>query len=253
MNNQLKISIITVVYNSVNTIKDAIESVLFQTYPMIEYIIVDGASTDGTVKVIRSYMNNITHFISEKDHGIYDAMNKGIKLATGDVIGILNSDDFYLSNNVIEKVIEVFESKHVDSMFADLVYVKPDKLHRVVRYYDSSHFNPKRFAYGWMPAHPTFFVKKEVYEKYGYFKTDYKIAADYELLVRFLGKYKISYFYLQIPLVKMRLGGVSTSTLKNNFILNQEILRACSENEIYSNWLMVLSKYPKKLLGLFKR
>lgn len=210
----MKVSIITVVYNNANFIKDAIESVLTQSYENIEYIVIDGASNDGTVEIIKRYGNKITHFLSEKDHGIYDAMNKGLKLASGDIIGILNSDDFYISNNVINMVVEVFLYNNVDSVFADLVYVNPDNLAKVVRYYDSSYFSPSKFSYGWMPAHPTFFVRRDIYEKYGFFKTDYKIAADYELLVRFLGKHRISYFYLQIPLVKMRIGGVSTTSLK---------------------------------------
>ncbi len=249
----MKISIVTVVYNNANVIKSAIDSVLNQTYENIEYIIIDGKSTDGTVEIIQSYGPKIDKFISEPDFGIYDAMNKGLKLATGDVIGILNSDDFYISNDVIAKVVQVFKERQVDSVFADLVYVKAENLNKVVRYYDSSYFSPDKFAYGWMPAHPTFFVKREVYEKYGYFKLGYKIAADYELLVRFLAKYGVSYYYLREPIVKMRIGGVSTQNLKSNFILNQEILKACSENGIYSNWLMVLSKYPKKILGLLKR
>ena len=249
----MKISIVTVVYNNANVIKSAIDSVVNQTYKNIEYIIIDGKSTDGTVEIIQSYGDKISKFVSQPDSGIYDAMNKGLKLATGDVVGILNSDDMYMSVDIIEKVVAIFETHAVESMFADLVYVQPENLEKVVRYYDSSYFSPTKFAYGWMPAHPTFFVKREVYEKYGYFKTDYKIAADYELLVRFLSKYQISYFYLKMPLVKMRLGGVSTMNLRSTFILNKEILRACSENGIYSNWFMVLSKYPKKLLGLLKR
>jgi len=249
----MKVSIITVVYNNAHVIKSAIDSVLSQTYPNIEYIIIDGKSTDGTVDIISSYGSKIAKCISEPDKGIYDAMNKGLKLATGDVVGILNSDDMYMSQDVIEKVVAIFETHAVESMFADLVYVRPDNLDKVVRYYDSSYFSPAKFAYGWMPAHPTFFVKKEIYEKYGYFKTDYKIAADYELLARFLGKYAISYFYLQLPIVKMRTGGVSTTNFKSNIVINQEILRACSANGIDSNWWMVLSKYPKKLLGLLKR
>lgn len=253
MNNYPKISIITVVYNNANVIKSAIDSVLNQTHKDIEYIIIDGKSTDGTVEIIQSYGSKINKFVSESDTGIYDAMNKGLKLATGDVVGILNSDDFYMSNDIIEKVVKVFVSKKVDSMFADLVYVKAEDLNKVVRYYDSSYFSPKKFAYGWMPAHPTFFVKREVYEKYGYFKTDYNIAADYELLTRFLGKYCISYYYLQLPIVKMRMGGISTANFRSRMILNQEILRACAENGIYTNWLMILLKYPQKILGLFKR
>lgn len=249
----MKISIITVVYNSVDVIKIAIESVLNQTYKNIEYIIIDGKSTDGTVEIIQKYGDKIHEFVSESDKGIYDAMNKGLKLATGDVIGILNSDDFYISNDVIEKVVKVFEEQQVESMFADLIYVKAKNLNKVVRYYDSSYFSPDKFAYGWMPAHPTFFLKRKIYEKYGYFKLGYKIAADYELMVRFLAKHGVSYYYLREPIIKMRVGGVSTRNLKSNFILNKEILKACSENGIYSNWFMVLSKYPRKLLGYFKR
>ena len=249
----MKISIVTVVYNNANVIKSAIDSVLNQTYKNIEYIIIDGKSTDGTVEIIQSYGDKINKFVSEPDNGIYDAMNKGLKLATGDVVGILNSDDFYISNDVLSKVIEIFKEHSVDSMFADLVYISPENLEKVVRYYDSSYFSPDKFAYGWMPAHPTFFVKREVYEEYGYFKPGYKIAADYELLVRFLAKYGVSYYYLREPIIKMRIGGVSTQNLKSNFILNKEILKACFENGIYSNWFMVLSKYPQKILGYFKR
>lgn len=249
----MKISIVTVVYNNANVIKSAIDSVLNQTYSDIEYIIIDGKSTDGTVEIIQSYGPKIDKFISEPDFGIYDAMNKGLKLATGDVIGILNSDDLYISNDVIAKVVQVFEERQVDSVFADLVYIKAENLNKVVRYYDSSYFSPDKFAYGWMPAHPTFFVKREIYEKYGYFKTDYKIAADYELLARFLGQYAISYFYLQLTIVKMRTGGVSTTNIKSNIVINQEILRACAENGIETNWWKILSKYPQKLLGLLKR
>jgi len=249
----MKISIITVVWNNKETIKDAIDSVLNQTYKDIEYIIVDGASTDGTVEIVQSYGDKITKFVSEKDNGLYDAMNKGIALATGDVVGILNSDDFYIDEFVIEKVVKVFEEKEVDSMFADLVYVKPDNLEKTVRYYDSSKFDPSKFAYGWMPAHPTFFVKREVYERYGVFKTDYKIASDYEILVRFLKKYKLSYFYLNEVIIKMRMGGISTSGFKSNYILNKEIIRACKENDIDTNWIKVLSKYPSKISGLLKK
>lgn len=249
----LKVSIITVVWNNKETIENAIDSVLSQTYENIEYIVVDGASNDGTVKVVQSYGDKISKFVSEPDKGLYDAMNKGIALATGDVVGILNSDDFYIDEFVVEKVIKVFEETKVDSVFADLVFVKPDNLDKVVRYYDSGQFSPAKFAYGWMPAHPTFFVKRDMYKKYGVFKTDYKIAADYELLTRFMGKFKISYFYMKEPIIRMRIGGVSTSGIKSNYILNKEIIRACKENDINTNWVKVLSKYPSKIRGLFKK
>ena len=163
----MKISIVTITYNSGKTLKCAIDSVLTQTYKNIEYIIVDGKSSDNTVAIINSYGNKISKFVSEEDDGIYDAMNKGLRLASGDIVGILNSDDVYFDNRVIENVIKEFEEKDVDSVYADLVFVKPKNLDKAVRYYDSSHFSPQKFAYGLMPAHPTFFVKKDIYERYG--------------------------------------------------------------------------------------
>ncbi len=248
----MKISIITVVWNNEATIKDAINSVLSQTYKDIEYIIVDGASTDGTIEIVKSYGDKITKFISEADKGLYDAMNKGIALATGDVVGILNSDDFYIDDHVIENVVKVFHEKNVDSMFADLVYVKPDNLQKVVRYYDSSKFLPDKFQYALYPAHPTFFVKKWVYDKYGLYKTDYKIVADFDIMARFLYTHNISYAYLNQPIIKMRVGGVSTS-LSSLWINTLEQLRVCNENNISSNIFKILSKYPVKLLGILKK
>ncbi|NOQ29859.1 MAG: glycosyltransferase [Helicobacteraceae bacterium] len=250
---KLKISIITVVWNNKETIKDAIDSVLSQTYENIEYIIIDGASSDGTVEIVKSYGDRISKFISEKDSGLYDAMNKGLAQATGDIIGILNSDDFYVDEYVIEKVVTTFEEQKVESLFADLVFVKPDDLEKTVRYYDSSNFKPSKFAYGWMPAHPTFFVKRYVYEKYGNFRTDLQIAADFDILVRFLHTHKISYYYMQEVLVKMRVGGVSTSGFKSKVLLNKEVLQVCLENNIKTNIFKILSKYPQKFLELLKK
>jgi len=248
----LKVSIITVVRNNKETIKYAIDSVLNQTYKDIEYIVVDGASTDGTVEVVKSYGSKITKFISEKDNGLYDAMNKGISLATGDVIGILNSDDFYIDDKAMQRVVKEFEEKNVDSVYADLTYVEPKNLNKTVRYYDSSKFNPSKFSYGWMPPHPTFFVKRKAYEKYGVFRTDLKIAADFDILVRFLYIHKISYSYIKEILVKMRTGGVSTS-FNSIWINNIETLRVCRDNGIKTNIFKILSKYPAKILGLLKK
>ena len=253
----MRISIITVVYNSKDTIQDAMDSVLLQEYDDLEYIIVDGASTDGTVEVINEAIEinskrNIK-FISEKDSGIYDAMNKGISLATGDIIGMLNSDDFYINHNIISTVVNEFMTNSVDSVFADLLYVRADDSDKIVRYYSSAGFHPKKMAYGWMPAHPTFFVKREIYEQYGLYKCDYQIAADYELIARFLVKNKVSYSYIPKVLVKMRTGGASTRNLKSNWILNKEILRACAENGIKTNIIKVLSKYPTKIFQLIKK
>jgi glycosyltransferase involved in cell wall biosynthesis len=249
---EMKVSIITVVWNNKDTIKDTIDSVLAQTYENIEYLIIDGASTDGTVKIVRSYGAKINEFVSERDQGLYDAMNKGIALATGDIIGMLNSDDFYINRFVIERVVNEFKDKKVDSVYADLVYVEPKNLNKTVRYYDSSKFNPSKFSYGWMPAHPTFFVKRKAYEKYGVFRTDLKIAADFDILVRFLYVHKISYSYIKEALVKMRTGGVSTS-FNSIWINNIETLRVCKGNGIKTNIFKILSKYPAKILGLLKK
>ncbi|MBT5491904.1 glycosyltransferase [bacterium] len=247
----MKISIITVVWNNKETIQDAVNSVLNQTYKNIEYIIIDGASTDGTIEIIQSYGDKISKFISEPDGGLYDAMNKGIELSNGDIVGMLNSDDFYIDEFVIENVIKEFEAKDVDSVYADLVYVNPGNLDKVVRFYDSSYFSPENFAYGWMPAHPTFFVKKEIYERYGVFRTDLKIGADFDILVRFLYIYNISFSYMREVLVKMRTGGVSTS-FNSIWINNIEQLRVCRDHNIDTNIFKILSKYPRKMLGIFK-
>lgn len=246
----MKISIITVSYNASETIENTIKSVLDQTYDNVEYIIIDGGSTDSTVEIIKQYKDKLSYFISEPDKGIYDAMNKGILKATGDIIGILNADDFYIDNNVLLTISRTFEKKNVDAVFADLIYVRPNNLDKIVRYYSSKNFHPNKFAYGWMPAHPTFFVKRSIYEKYGLFKTNYKIAADYELLVRFLYKHKVSYYYLSEVLIKMRTGGVSTKNLKSNWILNKEIVRACHENGIKTNMFKLSLKYVKKIFEL---
>jgi glycosyltransferase involved in cell wall biosynthesis len=248
----MKISIITVVWNNKKTIKDAIDSVLSQTYEKIEYIIVDGASTDGTVEIIESYGDKINKFISEKDKGLYDAMNKGIALATGDVVGILNSDDFYMDEFVIEKIVNEFKEKKVDSIFADLVFVKPENIDKVVRYYDSSSCMPEKFQYALYPAHPTFFVKNKIYKNFGLFKTDYKIGADFDIMARFLYTNKITYSYIKMPIIKMRIGGVSTS-FSSIWINTLEQLRVCRENGIKTNIFKILMKYPIKLIGMFQK
>lgn len=250
--NKPKISIITVVWNNATTIKDAIDSVLGQTYENIEYIIIDGASTDGTVEIVKSYGDKISNFVSEKDNGLYDAMNKGIGLATGDIVGILNSDDFYIDNQVIEKIVNEFEKSKVDSIFADLVFVKPENLDKVVRYYHSNKCMPEKFQYALYPAHPTFFVKRWVYDQFGVFKTDYKIGADFDLMARFLYTHKINYSYIKEPIIKMRIGGVSTS-FSSIWINALEQLRVCRENNIRTNIFKILMKYPIKLLGMIKK
>ena len=245
----MKVSIITVSFNSAKTIADTIDSVLSQDFPEIEYIIVDGCSTDGTIDIIRQNENRISQWISEKDQGMYDAMNKGIAMATGDVIGILNSDDVYMNAHVISDLMRLMHSQNTEVVFADLILVDSSNQNKVLRYYDSGRFHPNKFKFGWMPAHPTVFVKRELYQRVGKFSTTYQIAADYEMLIRMLAIEKASYAYYPKPVVRMRSGGTSTSGISRNWILNQEIIRACKENGIYTNLFMLLLKVPAKLWG----
>ena len=245
----MKVSIITVSFNSAKTIADTIESVLSQDFPQIEYIVVDGGSKDDTVSIIKRYQDHISHWVSEKDQGMYDAMNKGIAMATGDVIGILNSDDVYMNTHIVSELMELMQSQRAQVVFADLILVDQENPQKVLRYYDSGHFHPNKFKYGWMPAHPTVFVKRELYEAVGNFSITYQIAADYEMLIRILAIQRARYAYLPKPVVRMRSGGASTAGLSRNWILNQEIVRACKENGIYSNMAMLLLKLPFKLWG----
>ena len=249
----LSVSIITVSYNSVETINDTINSVLSQTYKNIEYIIIDGSSVDGTIELVQSFGKRISKFISQPDDGIYEAINKGINIASGDIIGILNSDDFFCDNLVIEKIVNSFLKTDIDAVIGDVQFVDPEKTSKIVRYYSSRHFNPRKFKYGFMPAHPSFYVKKELFERFGFYKTDYKIAADYELLIRFLYINKIRYKYIEMPFVSMRTGGVSNKSFYSNIILNKEIVRACKENGINTNYILVYSKYFSKMFELIGR
>jgi glycosyltransferase involved in cell wall biosynthesis len=250
----MKISIITVCYNSASTIRDTFESVLNQTYSDIDYIVIDGNSSDETVSIIKEYeqkFNGRMRWISEPDKGLYDAMNKGIQMSNGEIIGILNSDDYYHRNDVIEKVAIVFiGNKDIQAVFGDLRFVKTNDLDKTVRYYSSKYFAPWKFRFGFMPAHSTFFTYKEYFDKFGYYKIDYEIAADYELLIRFLYTHKLVYKYLPFDFLKMRIGGRSTKSFKNRIILNKEIVRGCKENGIYTNMPVLLMKYFLKIFEL---
>lgn len=218
----MKISIITVCYNNAKTISDTIHSVASQTYPDIEHIIVDGGSTDGTLEII-SNAKSVANYISEPDSGIYDAMNKGIAMATGELIGTLNADDFYINSFVINQVAQVFND-NVDACYADLVYVQEVNTKKIVRYWRSKPFQSGLFLKGWMPAHPTFFVRKSVYQRYGMFKLNYRIAADVEMLFRLLEVKRINTIYLPKVIIKMRLGGTTNKNFKNIKLQNQEVL-----------------------------
>ena len=250
----MKISIITVCYNSAATIRQTIESVLAQTYQDVEYIVVDGASKDGTISIVNEYFDRISTFVSEPDKGIYDAMNKGVSLATGDVIGILNSDDFYESNDAISCVAEQFlSSRESQVVFGDIVFVNADDLGRVTRFYGAKKFKPWKLRFGWMPPHPATFVRAEAYRETGLYSVKYKIAADYEMFVRLLLVKGYKFSRLEKVLVRMRAGGVSTSGVRSSIRLNKEIVQACRENGVYTNIVMVLSKIPFKLLEYIRR
>jgi glycosyltransferase involved in cell wall biosynthesis len=248
------ISVITVVFNAVETLGDSISSVLEQTYSNVEYIVIDGGSTDGTLKIIRSYESNIDYWISEPDSGIYDAMNKGISLASGSIIGFINSDDFYESPEVLAKVAKVFEDPSVDACYGDLYYVSKSEKSTVVRYWQSSDFQPHEFERGWSPPHPTFFVRREVYEQHGKFDLSYRIAADAELMMRFLEVKHVRAEYLHFVLVKMRLGGASNRSLANILKQNKEILHALHKHGLKSSAMKLIgSKIVSRGLQFFRR
>ncbi len=247
----MKLSVITVCRNAAATLGDTICSVAAQKHPDIEHIVIDGDSSDGTPEIV-STADSISKWISEPDCGIYDAMNKGIALATGDVVGFLNADDVFAHDDVCGTVAEAMSEEKLDACYGDIVFVSDD-LQRIVRYYKSNSFSPKKLAYGWMPAHPSLFLKRRLFEAYGKFETDYEIAADYEMVARLFWKHSIRYRYLPGVSVRMRMGGVSTRGIRSNVILNREIVRACRANGINTNLVKVCLKYPWKIMELFLR
>lgn len=250
----MKVSVITVCFNSVGTIEDTINSVQSQTYDDIEHIVIDGGSTDGTKELLESKKSCLGVLLSEPDNGLYDAMNKGIALASGEIIGVLNSDDFFESEDVVASIVESLNrSPECDLIFGDVVFVEPQDLTQVTRYYGASRFRPWKLRFGWMPPHPATFVRKSAYERVGKYRLDMRIAADYDMFVRWLLVAGLKWKYLDKVIVRMRAGGVSTSGLKSSIRLNREIVRACRDNGIYTNLLFVLSKIPFKLLELIRR
>jgi len=235
----MKISIITVSYNSVRTIKDTIDSVLNQSYSNIQYLVIDGKSIDGTSKILKKYCHPKIFFRSEPDKGIYHAMNKGLKQATGEVIGFLNADDFYTNNMVLDEVIKIFKKEPlIDACYSDLLYVNQKNKDQIVRFWKSSQFKAGLFSKGWCPPHPTFFVRRSIYERYGNFNTNYQMGNDVELMMRFLEVCKIKVRYIPKYWVKMRVGGISNKNFKNIFLQNQQIILALNNHGLPVNYFI---------------
>jgi len=240
-----KISIITATYNSATTLRDTLQCVQEQDYPQIEHIVVDGASKDNTLEIARAFPH-ISRICSEPDHGIYDAMNKGVRMAGGDVIGILNSDDFYTHPQVLSRVMAHLEQTGADILYADLEYVQPLQTDRVIRLWKAGAYRHGQFLRGWMPPHPTLFVRRELYEKYGGFNTHLRFSADYEWMLRMLHCHRVSVCYLPEVIVRMRAGGVSNASLRNRWRANQEDRLAWQLNGVqprfYTTYIKPLSK-----------
>ncbi|MCB0704390.1 MAG: glycosyltransferase [Saprospiraceae bacterium] len=254
----MNVSIITPTYNSAKTIQSTLESVSKQTHPNIEHIIIDGGSTDETLDLVKKYGSRVTKVISEPDNGIYDAMNKGVALAQGEVVGILNSDDFYTHTMVVKRLMDTMEAAQSDSVYADLQYVDAEDAQRVVRFWKSGKFHPKKFLLGWMPPHPTFFVKRKIYESLGAFDAGFDISGDYELMLRFLFRHGVSTSYLPEVVVRMRNGGASNYGWKTRIKANKEDRLAWEMNDLeYKFYTPILKpvrkleQYRHQLAGLF--
>lgn len=251
----MKISIITVTLNSEKTIQETIESVIRQNHQNIEYIVIDGGSSDNTISIVNSYKNRISTFISETDYGIYDAMNKGIDVSTGDVIGFLNSDDFYANEEVIHKVVKEFrDNPKLDVCYSDLIYVDKCNTSQIIRYFKSRKFKEGLFSKGWCPPHPTFFARRSIYESFGKFDISFQISSDVDLMMRFLEKYKINTQYIPEVWVKMRTGGTTNKNLKNIWLQNKEILLSFNKNNLSVNiFKFFIFKIISRLFQYFKR
>jgi glycosyltransferase len=245
----IKISIITATYNSAGTVADTLASVASQNYPAIEHLIIDGVSKDETLSIVKQF-DHVSKVISEPDKGIYDAMNKGIRLATGDVVGILNSDDFYAEEGVLSHVAEAFEKTGCDAVYSDLQYVDQHNVKKVVRHWKAGSYKKNAFLWGWMPPHPTFFVRRSLYEQFGNFSLELRTAADYELMLRFIHKHEINLQYIPGVMVKMRDGGASNASITNRLTANNADRKAWDKNGIRPYWFTLYLK-PLRKLGQF--
>lgn len=243
----MKISIITVCFNSEKYLADCIQSVREQDYDEIEYILIDGKSTDNTLSIIQDNQDIIHSWMSEPDRGMYDAINKGIKMATGDIIGILNSDDIFASPSVIRRIVECFQDTGTDSVFGDLVYVDPEKIDHIKRVWKGLPYKRNRFKSGWMPAHPTFYIKRNLIAEYGFYENHFYTAADYEFMARYLYKHQISATYLEQIIVRMRSGGISNGNLKRRLRANRRDYLAMKKNNIPFSFIVSILKPLSKL------
>ncbi|MDF7775431.1 glycosyltransferase family 2 protein [Sphingomonas sp. AOB5] len=248
-----KISVVTVCYEPGPILLDAIQSVHAQDFAQVEHVIIDGGSKDGTVDRVSGLLRAGDVLVSEPDKGIYDAMNKGVARATGDVIALLNADDRYADPGVLSRVAAQFDAAGTDAVLGDVSFFKPGAPEVSIRRYNSGMFKPERIGWGWMPAHPAMVLTREAYDRVGPYRTDYRIAADFEFIVRAFREHGLSYSYLRDVFVKMQVGGVSTSGASARKTINREMLRACKENGIASNPLMMNSRYLMKALELVRR
>jgi glycosyltransferase involved in cell wall biosynthesis len=250
----VRVTLITATYNSGASIKTCLDSVVSQDYDVFEYLIIDGKSSDETLSIVEDYQKKYFYIklISEKDEGIYDALNKGVLLATGDVIGFVHSDDLLASKTVISEIVATLKNEKLDGVYGDLEYVRKEDTSKVVRFWKSRSFNSKLLSKGWMPAHPTLFLKKEVYEKHGFFNLGYKISADYDFMLRILKDDSLKFGYLPKVITKMRVGGASNGSINNIINKTKEDYRAIRSNQI-GGWFSILIKNTSKIKQLFIR
>lgn len=252
----MKLTIITVSFNRADVISRAIESVYRQLYKDLEYIVIDGGSSDNTVEILEHWSKRFKgrlHYVSEPDNGVYDAINKGIRMSEGDVIGILHSDDFFTQNNILSEVVKAFEDPETDMVYGDVHFISKRDIYKPVRYYSAENFTRRRLRYGFAPPHPSMYCRRSVFDKYGLYNDSYSIAGDFEFFVRVLWNEKTKAQYIPIDMVAMRRGGLSTSLWNVLFTNTFEKLRALRDNKIGSNYFLMLFRYMISMKHYFKK
>lgn len=248
-----KISIVTVAFNSAKTIVRTIKSVQRQSHKNKEHIIIDGNSKDATVQLVNDHLESISYFVSEPDHGVFDAMNKGVAQATGDIIAFLNSDDYYADDDVLIDVARAFQKETLDAAYGNVDFFNAQDEERIVRRFNSANFSPSSIGWGWIPAHPALFVRTDLLRNGGGFKPEYRLAGDYEFVARIMKNPELRYLHIPRSLTRMQMGGLSTSGWRATVQLNKEVMRACRENNIPTNWVKLLSRYPAKAMEFYRK